>query len=147
MKYKVNELILKEHNDNTIDGVIDFSNKMDQINYLDITETNVYGTYSYDKYSETFTFYLTVTTKLTVPCEISLERVEVLVDFDTDLYYTFKVADDDSFEIKNNEIILDDEIWGEILLHMPVRVIKDGISGEDSIDVETENPNNPFSSL
>ena len=52
------------------------------------------------------------------------------------------MADDDSFPIIDNMIELDEVIWGEIILHMPLRVIKEGAEYEmeEEITIEKENP-------
>ena len=66
-----------------------------------------------------------------------------MIDFNCDLFYTFKVADDDSFEIEKDIIDLDEQIWGEIILHLPPKVILEGEEFDESDNVEIEK-DNPF---
>jgi len=139
MKFKVNDLLNRQ--DKRIEGEIDYSYKLnDEI--VDLTLCDVTGSYSYDKVSETFKFSLKVGIDITALSCVSLEPVKLFIDFDTDLFYTFKVADDDSFPIINNIIDLDEEIWGEIILNMPLRVMKDNetFDSSDNIVIEKESP-------
>ena len=141
MKFKVAELQNKLNKDTNIEGTISFKNKInDEI--VDVSDATVKGYYDYTKSSETYTFNLHISVYVTSLCVITLEPVKLLVDFDTKLFYTFKVTDDDSFPIIDNIIDLDDEIWGEIILHMPLRVIKEGAEyvSEDEVVLEKENP-------
>jgi len=139
MKYKVNDLLNRQ--DHKISGDIDYSYKLnDEI--VDITLCEVNGSYNYDKVTETFKFSLNILVDITALSCVSLEPVKLSIDFDTDLFYTFKVADDDSFPIINNIIELDEEIWGEIILNMPIRVLKDDetFDSKDNIEFEKESP-------
>ncbi len=145
MKFKVTDIRCKAEKDRIIDGYISYKHKISD-EYLDISDAYVDGTYEYIKNRDVYAFYLHVEVELTCPCQISLEPVKVLVDFDTDLFYTYKVDDDDSFEIEGNDIILDEEIWGEIVLHLPVRIVKEGVEFIES-EEETLEKENPFSSL
>lgn len=145
MKYKVIDLINNALKDNSVEGVISYKHKISD-EYLDIDDVEIDGYYDYIRSSETFAFHLHIYTNIICPCAITLKPVKVLVDFDTDLFYTFKVVDDDSFEIVGNSIELDEEIWGEIILHMPLRVISSDAEYQDEEEFEIEKEN-PFSSL
>ena len=147
MKFKTADLVRRSLKDNHIEDYISFKNKInDEI--VDVDDAKVSGYFDYDKNNEMFSFHLHISTTITSLCVITLEPTKVLVDFDTVLFYTFKVADDDSFPINGNIIELDEEIWGEIMLHMPVRVIKEGASWQDDEDEEiTIEKENPFHKL
>jgi len=145
MKYKIAELNNRLSKNNTFEEVISFKNKINE-EIVDIDDCLVKGYFDYDKRSETYRFHMHISTNITALCVISLEPVKVLVDFDTDLFYTFKVADDDSFPIIGNIIELDEEIWGEIILQMPLRVVKEGITYDEEEEVKLEKEN-PFSQL
>lgn len=130
---------------NKIEGVISFKDKInDEI--LDVEDTKVKGTFDYIKGENKFIFRLHINTVVTAPCVITLNPTKILVDFDTDLIYTFRVTDDDSFLIEGNTISLDYAIWSEIILQMPVRVVSEGAEfhQSDTYIVERESP---FSSL
>lgn len=141
MKYKTVELINRYHKDNSISDIISYKNKINE-EIVDVEDAKVSGYFVYEKNNEMFSFHLHISTTITQLCAITLEPTKVLVDFDTILFYTFKVADDDSFPIINNIIELDEEVWGEIILHMPLRVIKEGAvwQNDDEVILEKENP-------
>lgn len=141
MKYNFYELERKSRISNYLEEKISFKNKIDGIEFLDIEDVNVSGKFTMIN-RDSVNFSLHISTVITSPCVITLDPVKVLVDFDTDLLYTFKVADDDSFPIIDNMIELDEVIWGEIILHMPLRVIKEGATYEieDEVTIEKENP-------
>jgi len=145
MKYKVIDLINNALKNTDIDGVISYKDKEGD-EYLSIDDVIVEGYYDYIRSQEMFAFHLHISTNIVAPCAITLKPVKVLVDFDTDLFYTFKVVDDDSFEIVGNTIELDEEIWGEIVLHMPLRIVSDGAIYQDEEEFEIEK-RNPFSEL
>ena len=141
MKFKVIDLINNALKNNNIDGVISYKDKEND-EFLSIDDAMVDGYYEYIRSQEMFIFHLHVYTNIVSPCVRTLKPVKVLVDFDTDLFYTFKVVDDDSFPIVGNTIELDEEIWGEIVLHMPLRVLSEGAEyqDEENIDIEKRNP-------
>ena len=141
MKYNFYELERRIRISDRIDEVISFKDKIDGIEFLDIEDVKVTGRFQMIN-RDSVNFSLHITTTITSPCVITLDPVKVLVDFDTDLLYTFKVADDDSFPIIDNMIELDEVIFGEIVLHMPLRVIKEGATYEmeDEVTIEKENP-------
>ena len=141
MKFKVTELANRLNKDTDIDGVISYKNKIKD-DIVDVSDANVSGYFDYIKSKDTYCFTLHVSVYVTSLCVVTLEPVKLLVDFETKLFYTFKVADDDSFPIIDNIIDLDEEIWGEIILHMPLRVIKEGavFEEEDEIVLKKENP-------
>lgn len=141
MKYNYYELERKIRITDRLEETISFKDKIDGVEYLDIDDAKVTGRFQLIN-RDSVNFSLHITTTITSPCVITLDPVKVLVDFDTDLLYTFKVADDDSFPIINNMIELDEVIWGEIILHMPFRVIKEGATYEieDEVTIEKENP-------
>ena len=145
MKYKITDLRANVQKDNTIDEYINFDNRVkDDISA--ISPIHVYGSYSYNHKRELFKFSLTVEGEIEILSAISLKPVKLSIDFDTDLFYTFKVADDDSFQIYGDAIDLDDEIYGEIMLHLPSKVTLDGEEYDEADNEELEKEN-PFSIL
>ena len=145
MEYKVSELKNNLNKKEELSSTINFKNKIKD-DIIDVSDISVCGTYNYIKSTDTFVFHLTITGELTALSAVSLKEVKVFIDFDTDLFYTFKVTDDDSFPIYGDTINLDEEIWGEIVLHLPLRFLLDGEEYDDSDNVELEKEN-PFSKL
>ncbi|MCR5741310.1 MAG: DUF177 domain-containing protein [Gammaproteobacteria bacterium] len=141
MEYKIAELKNNLHKDNKISGQINYNHKVkDDIEAVSPVE--VEGTYSYDKIRDGYDFNLMVRGDITILSAISLKPIKLLIDFNTNLFYTFKVTDDDSFLIDGVNINLDEEIWGEIILHLPSRVMEEGeeFDESDNIIIEEENP-------
>ncbi len=145
MEYKVSELKNNLHKKLELNETISYKNKIKD-DIVDVSDINVCGTYNYINSTETFVFHLTIKGELIALSAVSLKEVKLFIDFDTDLFYTFKVTDDDSFPIFGETINLDEEIWGEIILHLPSRIILDGEEYDDSDNVELEKEN-PFSKL
>ena len=145
MKYKVSELKNNLHRNPQIEGIINYRHKIKD-DIFDVDDINVKGKYSYDNSKELFKFSLNIFGSITILSAVSLKPVKLFIDFDTDLFYTFIVTDDDSFPINGDSIDLDEEIWGEIILHLPSRVIDAGEEFDESDNVELEKEN-PFSKL
>lgn len=145
MEFKVAELKNREKVKPVVEGLISYKNMISE-DILDVEDCSVKGSYKYIKEKDGFLFHLTIKTVITAPCVLTLEPTKVLVDFDTDLFYTFKVVDDDSFLITDNIVKFDEVIWGEIILNMPVRVVSPGATfhQDDYYEIDKDNP---FSSL
>ncbi len=145
MEYKVSELKNNLNKKLELNDTISYKHKIKD-DIVDVSDISVCGTYNYIKSTDTFVFHLTINGELTALSAVSLKEVKILVDFDTDLFYTFKVTDDDSFPIYGDTINLDEEIWGEIILNLPSRIILDGEEFDESDNVALEKEN-PFSKL
>ena len=145
MEYYIFDLKTNVDKDNYIEGEIDFSSKIKD-DILDLSKCLVDGTFLYDSRRDGWIFNLHLQISVTKACAYTLEPVNFLVDFDTDLIYTFKVTDDDAFPIQGNKIVLDEEIWGEIFMNIPSRVIKEGAVFDDSENVYFDD-DNPFANL
>ena len=142
MRYKIIELNNKLNIDKRINGEISYKDKIKD-DIADVSLIMVDGTFEYDKTNDGYRFFLDVKGDITILSAISLKPVKLLIDFKCDLFYTFKVADDDSFEIEKDYIDLDEQIWSEIILHLPARVTLDGEEFDDSDNIEIEK-DNPF---
>ena len=141
MKYDVSELKKRRNYDTSIEGVIDYSNKKSD-EFLDISECLVKGNFEMIN-EDMFVFNLHISVDFIMPCAITLKETKVPIDFDTNLVYTFKVVDDDSYEIMGNKIDLDEAIWGNILTMIPMRVVSEGAEYFEN-DMEEIDENNPF---
>lgn len=142
MRYKISELNNKLNIDTHIEGEISYKDKIkDDIENVSLIKVD--GDFEYIKSKEGYLFNLDVKGDITILSAISLKPVKLLIDFNCDLFYTFKVADDDSFEIEKDIIDLDEQIWGEIILHLPPKVILEGEEFDESDNVEIEK-DNPF---
>ena len=145
LTYRVSELKNNSNKNNQIDEVLDFSEKCEN----DIEEAkdfHVFGSFYYNNLLDGFTFKLHIDGKLTILSAVSLKPIKFIVDFDTDLFYTYKMADDDSFPIIGDTISLYEEVWGEIMLQVPPRVTEPGEEFDESGNIEIEKEN-PFSKL
>ena len=145
MEYKVSELKNNLNKKLELNETINYKHKIKD-DIVDVSDISVCGTYNYIKSTDTFVFHLTINGELKALSAVSLKEVKVFIDFDTDLFYTFKVADDDSFPIIGDSINLDEEIWGEIILNLPSRITLDGEEFDESDNVALEKEN-PFSKL
>lgn len=145
MEYKIFELKNRLRSDKSISGIIDYASKVNN-DIVDVSPCTVNGSCSYNEYKEMFTFTLHVNETLTMLSAVTLNPIKVLVDFDTELFYTFKVTDDDSFPIVGDTIGLDEEIWGEIMLHLPLRIVEEGVEFSEADNFVPEK-DSPFSSL
>lgn len=91
---------------------------------------------------DTYQFTYQVTGKLVLPCSLTLEPVDYLIDEEFDEVYSTK-NDEDFYLIEKNTIDLEKIVWANIILSIPIRVVRDdayeilksrGISFEDTQD-------------
>lgn len=91
---------------------------------------------------DTYQFTYQVSGKLVLPCSLTLEPVDYLIDEEFDEVYSTK-SDEDFYLIEKNTIDLEKIVWANIILSIPIRVVRDdayeilksrGISFEDTQD-------------
>lgn len=91
---------------------------------------------------DTYQFTYQVTGKLVLPCSLTLEPVDYLIDEEFDEVYSTK-NDEDFYLIEKNTIDLEKIVWANIILSISIRVVRDdayeilksrGISFEDTQD-------------
>lgn len=91
---------------------------------------------------DTYQFTYHIAGKLVLPCSLTLEPVDYELNDDFDEIYSTK-KDDDFYLIEKNTIDLEKIVWSNIVLSIPLRVVRDdayeilkarGISFEDTQD-------------
>ena len=154
LKWTIHELIKKAKNDNYINEIIDlkaFLNpEIDDL--VDISKTSVEGSYHYYPDEEIFEFDLNIKTQLTMLCSISLDLVNIDLDFDTQLNFSVDYIDDNTHVIEGITLDLKPYIFSEILVEKPMRVISKGAYEnfhEEVIEISEEEleETNPFAKL
>jgi len=154
LKWTIHELIKRAKNDNFIDEIIDLrpylNPEIDDL--VDISKTSVEGNYLYYPDEELFEFDLRVKTKLTMLCSISLDLVEINLDFDTQLNFSLDFIDDNTHVIEGITLDLKPYIFSEILVEKPMRVIAKGAYDnfhEDVVEISEKElqETNPFAKL
>ena len=73
---------------------------------------------------DTYQFTYHVSGKLILPCSLTLEPVDYELNDDFDEIYSTK-KDDDFYLIEKNTIDLEKIIWSNIVLSIPLRVVRD----------------------
>ena len=124
MKWTIHELIKSSKTDTDLDYSLDLNHFItDEIDDLvRMSETKVTGFYDYYEDEELFVFDLMVNTKLIMLCALTLEEVEVEINFNAQLNYSTDPIDDDTHLIKGITVELDQYIFSEILVEKPMKV-------------------------
>ena len=92
---------------------------------------------SYDEYL----FNLSIDIELVMVCSVSLLDVVVPLQFDTKIRFTNSIDDSsDDYLITKDTINLDEALLSEIVLNLPLKVVKEGYENEfmEEEDVEEE---------
>ncbi|MCF7924441.1 MAG: YceD family protein [Candidatus Izimaplasma sp.] len=154
MKWTIHELIKRANSDIDLDQKLDLSRFLseDFNDVIDILDTSVSGKFEYLKAEETFAFFLNVKTTLVMLCSLTLKKVNVNLDFNTDLYFSRDFIDDDTHIIDGITIDLDPYIFSEIITEKPMRVVSRDAYEEYSEEVEKLDEeeiveNSPFAKL
>ncbi len=83
--------------------------------------------------NEEFVFYLDIKCTLVLPCAVSLDEVEYLIDLSVEEVFTEHKSDDSNI-IEGITIDLLPIIWSNILLEKPMRVLSP--NAYDKVDFE-----------
>lgn len=73
---------------------------------------------------DTYQFTYHVTGKLILPCSLTLEPVDYLLNEEFDEVYSTK-SDEDFYLIEKNTIDLKEIVWLNIILSLPMRVVRE----------------------
>lgn len=92
---------------------------------------------SYDEYL----FDLNIDLELVMVCSVSLLEVLVPINFDTQIRFSYNDDDSsDDYLITKDTINLDEAVLSEIVLNIPLKVVKEGyedvFSGEEEVEEE-----------
>jgi uncharacterized metal-binding protein YceD (DUF177 family) len=89
---------------------------------------------SYDEYL----FDLNIDLELVMVCSVSLLDVFVPLTFDTKVRYSYSIDDSsDDYLITKDTINLDEAVLSEIVLNIPLKVVKEGYENEFMEEEET----------
>ena len=95
---------------------------------------------SYDEYL----FNLNIDIELVMVCSVSLLDVIVPLNFDAQIRYSYSIDDSsDDYLITKDTINLDEALLSEIVLNLPLKVVKEGYENEfmeEEEEVEEINP-------
>lgn len=154
MKWTIHELIKKADSDIDLNRKINLKEFLseDFNDVVDILDTSVSGNFEYIKVEDTFAFYLNIKTTLTMLCSITLKKVNVDLDFNTDLYFSRDYIDDDTHVIDGITIDLKPYIFSEIITEKPMRVVSQDAYDNyeediEKLDEEEIVENSPFAKL
>lgn len=154
MKWTIQELIKKSKSSTSLNFRLKLNDYITEEieDLVDISETLVVGNFEYIADEELFIFYLNFKTKLTMLCALTLEEVEVELDFNSELNFSTDPLDDDTHKIEGITIELDQYIFSEILIEKPMKVYAPGALEnyhEDIYEINEEEKvsSNPFAKL
>ncbi len=128
LKWTIHELIKKATSDNSIKDTLNLKTYLreEDEDLKDILDTSVEGEYYYNPKDEMFSFNLHIQTTLIMLCSITLEEVEVDLDFYSQLNFSVEYIDDDTHVIDGITIDLKPYVFSEILIEKPMKVISEG---------------------
>ena len=154
MKWTIHELIKYADNDIDLNRKINLKEFLseDFNDVVDILDTSVSGNFEYIRVEDTFAFYLNIKTTLIMLCSITLKKVNVDLDFNTDLYFSRDYIDDDTHVIDGITIDLKPYIFSEIITEKPMRVVSQHAYENyeediEKLDEEEIVENSPFAKL
>ena len=148
MKWTIQELIKQERINNQFEEELDLSSFIGDSDIEKISLVSVKG--DYEIYDQTeFSFFLDVSCTITMLCAISLEEVDVKLDFSVE--ETFSTEKNDDFHyIDGITIDLLPIIWSNIILEKPMRVISENADRsfeKENVELDTDDINQAFAKL
>lgn len=154
MKWSISELIKYRLTNNTFDYLADFHSYItdDLIDFIDISQVSVSGSFRVIEAFSEYVFDVKIKCTLTLACAITLDPVEVAIEFETSLVFATTLIDDSVYLIEGNTIDLDPVIWANILIEKPMRVVSDNAYENYQEEIVTLDDNeklsaNPFGKL
>jgi len=148
MKWTTHELIKLENIDNRFDTKIDLSEFIGGTDIIKMSLVEVSGDFEiYD--NEEFVFYIDIKCTLVLPCAITLDEVEYVIDISVEEVFTSH-KDGDSNTIEGITIDLLPIIWSNILLEKPMRVLSENAYDKvdfGNTDFEEDELDNAFADL
>ena len=124
-------------------NLTDFLDKMPDVKAISPVEIKGAG---YELGFDEYVFSLDVKCELTMLCAISLEDVIYPLEFHTDEIFKTENNDGDDINLVTNVIDLDEVILSNIIMRIPMKVVKEGISF-DSEENKEEYINPAFADL
>ena len=148
MKWTIHELMKKSNTDNTFKETVDFSEFTKNSDIVKISPVEVVGDFEVYEGNE-FVFYMEIKTTITMLCAITLEEIDVELDFDIEETLS-TVKNDDFILIDGITIDLLPIIWSNIILEKPMRVVSDKATDnftKENVEIESDNINHAFAEL
>ena len=130
MKYARADFLRAKDNTISIDEVISFEPEAFARlhNIRSVPSVHVSGEIHYDVVSERAYADLSITGVMIVPCSITLDDVEVSFHSESEEVFSFvKCSDEDVHEAKGDIVELLPVIFQQILMEIPLKVVKPGI--------------------
>ena len=125
---------------------LDLSNSLDKMPDLKaISMVKIMGN-GYELGFDEYVFSLDVKCELIMTCAISLEDVKYPLEFHTDEIFKTENNDGDDVNLVTNVVDLDEVILSNIIMRIPMKVVKDGMTF-DSDDEKEEYINPAFADL
>ena len=148
MKWTTHELIKLENINNKFEEIIELSEFIPGTDIIRMSPVEVVGDFEiYD--NEEFVFYLDIKCTLVLPCAVSLDEVEYLIDLSVEEVFTEHKSDDSNI-IEGITIDLLPIIWSNILLEKPMRVLSENAYEKvnfENTEFEEEELENAFANL
>jgi uncharacterized protein len=101
----------------------EYLDKMPDVKAISMVKISGNG---YELGFDEYVFSLDIKCELTMTCAISLEDVLYPLDFHTDEIFKTENNDGDDVNLVTNEINLDDVVLSNIIMRIPMKVVKDG---------------------
>lgn len=111
----------------------EFLDKMPDVKAISPVKINGMG---YELGFDEYVFSLDIKCELTMICAISLEDVIYPLEFHTDEIFKTENNDGDDVNLVTNVIDLDQVVLSNIIMRIPMKVVKDGIKFEEETEKE-----------
>ena len=124
----------------TVDYELDLSSelaKMPDVKAISMVKISGNG---YELGFDEYVFSLDIKVILTMTCAISLEDVLYPLDFHTDEIFKTENNDGDDVNLVTNVIDLDEVILSNIIMRIPMKVVKEGATFKEEEKEEYVNP-------
>lgn len=119
---------------------LDLSDKLDKMpDVKAISMVKIMGS-GYELGFDEYVFSLDVKCDLTMTCAISLEDVNYPLEFHTDEIFKTENNDGDDVNLVTNIVDLDEVILSNIIMRVPMKVVKEGATYKDEEKEEYINP-------
>lgn len=115
----------------------EFLDKMPDVKAISMVKIMGSG---YELGFDEYVFSLDVKCDLTMTCAISLEDVYYPLEFHTDEIFKTENNDGDDINLVTNIVDLDDVILSNIIMRIPMKVVKEGATYKDEEKEEYINP-------
>ena len=115
----------------------EFLDKMPDVKAISMVKIMGAG---YELGFDEYVFSLDVKCELTMTCAISLEDVNYPLEFHTDEIFKTENNDGDDVNLVTNIVDLDDVILSNIIMRIPMKVVKEGATYKDEENEEYINP-------